>query len=122
MGDHNMLKELPGLNIYHFQGSAMFILRFSFEGHRNLCASRLATGFDLETELEKSAAMLASCYANKRVRAVELVAYERGAFDYFTWPEGLELLSSYYEQTVLSPEAQSGDTGEEPASSNKEDE
>ena len=109
-----MLKELPGLNIYHFQSSAMFILRFSFEGHRNLCASRLATGFDLETELEKSADMLTACYGDKRVRSIELVAYERGAFDYFTWPEGLELLSKYYEQTVLNPEAagaaESGDS------------
>ncbi len=97
-----MLKELPGLNVYHFQTRDMFILRFSFDGFRNLCASRLVGGLDLEEELKRSAVMLEQCYQDKRVKTVEIVAYERGSFDYFTWPEGLELLSKYYANTVLT--------------------
>lgn len=97
-----MLKELPGLNVYHFQTRDMFILRFSFEGFRNLCASRLVGGLDLEEELARSAVTLKACYPGKRVKTVEIVAYERGSFDYFTWPEGLELLSKYYDGTVLT--------------------
>ena len=97
-----MLKELPGLNVYHFQTRDMFILRFSFDGFRNLCASRLVGGLDLEEELKRSAVMLEQCYQDKRVKTVEIVAYERGSFDYFTWPEGLELLSKYYANTILT--------------------
>lgn len=97
----DLLKQLPGLNIYQFQNHAMLILRFSFEGHRNLCASYLASSLDLEVELEKSAAMLNRCYTDKRIRAVELAAYDRGGFDYFTWPEGLEVLKRFEVATIL---------------------
>ena len=96
-----LLKQLPGLNIYQFQNHAMLILRFSFEGHRNLCASHLASSLDLATELERSAAMLNRCYPGKRIRAIEIAAYERGSFDYFTWPEGLEVLKGFEVATIL---------------------
>ena len=97
----DLLKQLPGLNVYQFQNHAMLILRFSFEGHRNLCASHLASSLDLELELEQSAAMLNRCYPSKRIRAIELAAYDRGGFDYFTWPEGLEVLKEFEVATVL---------------------
>lgn len=106
----DLLKQLPGLNIYQFQNHAMLILRFSFEGHRNLCASHLATSLDLEAELQRSATMLQRCYPSKRVRAVEIAAYERGSFEYFTWPEGLEVLKEFDVATVLEVDVDTEDS------------
>ena len=97
-----MLEPINGIDPYRLQSYSMFILRFYFEGHRKLIASRVVEGNNLMTELEQAATMLAKCYASKIVRLVDLVAYDMGYVDVFNWPEGLELLSQVSEQTILN--------------------
>lgn len=102
-----MLEPAPGLDPYRLQRYSMFVLRFSFEGSRNVSASRLLTSTDVLAELEAAVPTLSRFYGERRVRAVELAAYDRGQFDYYAWEEGLELLSRLYPHTTLNaPDAE----------------
>ncbi len=97
-----MLEPIAGIDPYRLQSYSMFILRFYFEGHRKLIASRIVENTDLMTELKNCAQMLAKCYPDKTVRLVDLVAYDMGYLDVFNWPEGLGLLAEMYDRTILN--------------------
>jgi hypothetical protein len=98
-----MLNPAPGLDPYLLQRYSMFVLRFSFEGSRNACASRLLASGDVVAELGAAVPVLERLYPDRRVRAVEIAAYDRGQFDYYTWDEGLKILSGLYPHTTLNP-------------------
>ena len=75
----------------YFQQASMLMLAFRFKGTRKVMASRLMATSDFVGELEAHLPVLDKVYPDYTVNAVEIVSYQRGAFFYDPWPDGLKL-------------------------------
>lgn len=73
------------------------IIKFMFQGRRNLSASRYVSGIGVEAELEESLRSVLPLY-KLPVRKVELVTYQHGRWVYDEWPAGLTRVLEYYDE------------------------
>jgi hypothetical protein len=79
----------------YFQQASMLMLTFRFKGTRKVMASRLMATSDFLGELEAHLPVLDQVYSDYTVNAVEIVSYQRGAFFYDPWPDGLKRAREY---------------------------
>lgn len=88
-----MSDSAPGIrkpDPLYFQQASMLMLAFRFKGTRKVMASRLMATSDFVGELEAHLPVLDKVYSDYTVNAVEIVSYQRGAFFYDPWPDGLQ--------------------------------
>lgn len=86
---------ISGPDPLYFQQASMLMLAFRFKGTRKVMASRLMATSDFIGELEAHLPILDKVYPDYTVNAVEIVSYQRGAFFYDPWPDGLELAKAH---------------------------
>lgn len=78
-------------NAEPYRHANMVSLRFSFEGSRRACASRLMETLDFQQELLQAKQTLERLYPDRIVRKVEITSLQNGSFYYDEWPEALAL-------------------------------
>ena len=73
----------------------MLMLAFRFKGTRKVMASRLMATTDFQAELREYLPILEKTYPDYQISAIEIVSYQRGAFFYHPWPDGMKLVEAY---------------------------
>ena len=86
---------ISGPDPLYFQQASMLMLAFRFKGTRKVMASRLMETSDFIGELEAHLPILDKVYPDYTINAVDIVSYQRGAFFYDPWPDGLKLAKAY---------------------------
>lgn len=86
---------ISGPDPLYFQQASMLMLAFRFKGTRKVMASRLMATIDFVGELEAHLPVLDKVYSDYTINAIEIVSYQRGAFFYDPWPDGLKLARAH---------------------------
>ena len=100
---------ISGPDPLYFQQASMLMLAFRFKGTRKVMASRLMATTDFVSELEAHLPILDKVYSDYTINAVEIVSYQRGAFLYEPWPDGLKLAKAYQQAQGKDVDAEGED-------------